>query len=479
MNSTLLKPDRKNLLTALALGALLAWPTDQAQAQAVPSSTETVPYTLDTGIRGNAGTEPVVAYSNVIRAATAPSKLRVHFSSYNLGAASFVRLTSVRDGGSQKLDRVSLAYWQSTSAIFNGDEVRMELHVAPGDQGVYARVDQLILECDCSGGALTLNVAGAPESLCGADGRSASTDNRVGRISGCTAWLISNGGVLTAGHCGSGGGVFEANVPASSASGVTVASAPEDQYPIDTTTRTAVNNGGGNDYGIFGLLPNNTTGTRAHQRFGFFRMSRETPAAASTIRITGFGVDNTPAGPVANCCATDSLGNCTHPSCNAQSRTLQTSTGSFVSESVVGANNVSHTYQTDTEPANSGSPVLWTATGFAIGIHTHGGCTAGGGSNLGTSFENDGLESLVQNFPGTNCRYVDTATYPNSPADNGTVFQPFHNFASAVTSVPSGGRVVMVEGSYTKATVGNTGIFGTGNKAFTLLAPVGTVTIGE
>lgn len=478
MNSLILKPDRKKLFSAVALSALLAWPAEQAQAQAVPPSTETVSYKLDTGVRGNAGTESVVAYSNVIRAATAPSKLRVHFSSYNLGAASFVRLTSVRDGGSQKLDRVSLAYWQSTSAIFNGDEVRMELHVAPGDQGVFARVDQLILECDCSGRALTLNTAGAPESLCGADNRIASTDNRVGRIAGCTAWLISNGGVLTAGHCGSGGGVFEANVPASSASGVTVASAPEDQYPIDTSTRTAVNNGAGNDYGIFGLLPNTTTGTRAHTRFGFFRMSRETPAASSTIRITGFGVDNTPAGPVVNCCARDSGGNCTHASCNAQSRTLQTSTGGFVAESG-GASDITITYAVDTEPANSGSPVIWSTTGFAIGIHTHGGCTADGGSNAGTSFENDGLENLVANFPGANCRYVDTVTYPNAPADNGTVFQPFHNFASAVSSVPSGGQVVMVTGTYGKATAGNTGTYGTGNKAFTLLAPVGSVTIGE
>ena len=478
MNSSLLKPARRNLLTAVALSALLAWPAARTLAQALPPSTETVSYTLDTGVRGNAGTDTIVAYTNVIRATTAPSKLRVHFSSYNLGAASFVRITSVRDGGSQKLDRVSMVYWQSTSAIFNGDAVRVELHVAPGDQGVYARVDQLLLECDCSGRAMTFTPAGAPESLCGADGRIASTDNRVGRIAGCTAWLVSNGGVLTAGHCGSGGGVFEANVPASSVSGVTVASAPEDQYPIDTSTRTAVNNGAGNDYGIFGLLPNTTTGSRAHLRFGFFRMSRETPAASSTIRITGFGVDNTPAGPVANCCATDSGGNCTHPNCNAQSRTLQTSTGPFVLESGSGSV-ISHQYQTDTEPANSGSPIIWNTTGFAIGIHTHGGCSAGGGSNSGTSFENDGLESLVATFPGANCRYVDTVTYPNSPADNGTVFQPFHNFASAVSSVPSGGRVVMVTGSYGKATAGNTGTYGTGNKAFTLLAPVGSVTIGE
>jgi hypothetical protein len=245
----------------------------------------------------------------------------------------------------------------------------------------------------------------------------------VGRINGCTAWLVSNGAVLTAGHCGPVSGVFMVNIPASTASGGQVASAPEDQYPIDLSNRVSVDNGSGDDYTVFALLPNTSTGTRAHHRFGFFRMSRETPAALSTIRVTGCGVDNTPAGPVANCCAFDSGGACTHPNCNAQSRTLQTATGAYVGETVVGASDVFHDYQTDTEPANSGSPIIWDATGFTIGIPTHGGCATGG--NSGTSFENNGLENLLQGFLGANTEYVDFANYPNAPAENGTIFQPF------------------------------------------------------
>jgi len=43
-------------------------------------------------------------------------------------------------------------------------------------------------------------------------------------------------------------------------------------------------------------------------------------------------------------------------------------------------------YQTDTEGGNSGSPVIDDATGVAVGVHTHGGCTTGGGgNNSGTS----------------------------------------------------------------------------------------------
>lgn len=465
------------LLTAAAAGLfiVLAFST---HAQRIPSNTEQLAYPLATGTHGNKSSSERLVYTNLITAAGDPSKIRVHFNAFELGKGSYITLTSLRDGGRQKLDTTTMGYWQNTSAIFNGHQVRIELHVAPGDDGVFAQVDQLVLECNCPDTALNL----APpltRTLCGADSRGASTDNRVGRISGCTAWLVSNGAVLTAGHCGPVSGVFSVNVPASSASGVTVASAPEDQYPIDTSNRTSVDNGNGDDYTVFGLLPNSTTGTRAHLRFGFFRMTREKPAAATTIRITGFGVDNTPAGPVVNCCATDSAGNCTHPNCNAQSRTLQTATGTYVGENVVGASDVAHTYQTDSEPANSGSPIIWNANGFAIGIHTHGGCTSGGGgSNSGTSFENNNLEALLQGFLGSNTRYVDVVQPPNAPVENGTIFQPFNTMTEAVSSVVSGGRIAIVEGSYTRL-AGNTMIMGADGKSFTVLAPVGTVTIGN
>src|SRR5262245_18086901 len=51
--------------------------------------------------------------------------------------------------------------------------------------------------------------ADEPASICNDDDRVASNDSRVGRlttttaagVSTCTAWLIPNGAVLTAGHC--------------------------------------------------------------------------------------------------------------------------------------------------------------------------------------------------------------------------------------------------------------------------------------
>jgi len=470
---------RKAGVSFAALAGLCAWAVATAvYAQRIPVGAQFQAYALDTGVFANSSTNELLAFQSVIQASGKPSKLRVHFSAFNLGKRSYIALTSDRDGGKQKLDRISMGYWQSTSAIFNGDTVKLTLNVAPGEQGIFVQVDQLTLGCDCPEQVLDLTSKG-PLTLCGSDSRVASTDNRVGRIAGCTAWLVSNGGVLTAGHCGPVSGVFEVNVPASSASGVPVASAPEDQYPIDTSHSTSVDNGKGDDYTVFDLLPNSTTGTRAHIRFGFFRMTRENPLAADTIRVTGFGVDSTPAGPTANCCARDDMGNCTNPNCNAQSRTLQTATGPYVGETVNSATNIFHSYKVDTEPANSGSPIIWNANGFTIGIHTHGGCGSdGSGDNDGTSFENDNLEALLQNWPGSNTIYVDAIQPPTAPAENGTVFRPFNTVTEGVSSVVSGGRIAIVEGSYTKA-AGNTMTMGADGKSFTLLAPVGTVTIGN
>lgn len=471
--STLQRP-----LSGMALAAVLATALS-LQAQRLPVNYEYQPYSVDTGAQQNAGDEEIIAFGTVIQT-TNQGILRLHFSAYNLGRRSYVTVASLQDNGKQRLDSRTMPQWQNTSALFNGPNLRLELHVAPGEQGIFVRVDQIIKPCDCGVNTSFANIVSVIESLCGGDNRVASSDFRVGRIAGCTAWLVSNGAVLTAGHCAPLGGVFEVNVPMSTPSGGEVAANPDDQYPIDTGRVTSIYNGQGDDWTVFGLLPNSNTGLRAHLQHGFFRMSRETPANGATVRVTGYGIDNSPAGPVANCCNRDDMGNCTHPNCNSSSRTLQTATGPFAGETVDGANAVYHNYQTDTEPANSGSPIIWNANGFAIGIHTNGGCQSDGtGSNSGTSLENNGLESALQTFPGSNTRYLDNVTYPNSPADNGTVFQPFHNLSAAATSVPSGGRISIVEGSYPRTTAGNTGIFGTGNKAMMLVAPVGTVTIGN
>ena len=85
---------------------------------------------------------------------------------------------------------------------------------------------------------------------------------------------------------------------------------------------------------------------------------------------------------------------------------------------------------------------------------------------------------MLQSWPGVNTIYVDVVQPPTAPAENGTIFRPFSTITNAVSHVVSGGRISVVEGNYTKA-AGNTMLMGADGKSFTLLAPVGTVTIGN
>ena len=430
------------------------------------------PVALASGTLANPTAVPLTHAVGILSSENA-LHLRVLLSAPVLGNASRIRMTSVLDGQSQTLNAAQLENWGNSSAIFNGGAVRLEVIVAPGDAGVSVNVAEILVDAgaprmdDCCPRRAT-------RTLCGPDNRGASTDNRVGRINGgCTGWLVSNGAVLTAGHCGiAGGSIFEVNVPASAANGATVAAAVQDQFPVTAGSITTVNNGVGDDWTVC-RIGANSLGQFAHQMHGFFRMTRELPGVGQTTRITGCGIDNSPQGSQPLVCGnTNTAGVCTHFGLNAQNQTLQTSTGTFASESGGGAR-ISLQYAVDTEPANSGSPIIWEATGFTVGIHTAGGCSSGGGSNNGTSFELDALENAVAAVPGGNVRYLDTLKVPGG-AEDGTVFQPHDTLAEAVNATPGNGRLSIVRGNYTGAA--NRGFF---NKPMVLSAPVGAVTFGQ
>lgn len=401
------------------------------------------------------------------------SWVRLHIGDHYLGRSSYVTLTSLLDGEVQRFDSRSLADWYQWSAIFNGDEVDVTLHVAPGDDDVFVQVDQVRHS--------VFDEAESPasqRSICNDfDDRASSGDPRVGRSPGCTAWLVSNGAVLTAGHCPvAAGSIVQFNVPASSANGVTVAGSVNDQYPIDMASIRFENNGRGEDWMVFGLNPNATTGLRAHRVQGFFYMTLASPAIETTLRVTGYGLDNIPAGsggPGAACCDSDGDGACEF-NCNATSQTQQSTTGRLddLDGSII-------EHDVDTMPANSGSPIIWEETGeYTIGIHTQGGCDDffAGYNNHGTRFNRGPLAGAVQNFLGPNTTYVDWADV--GLPSNGNVFEPFRTVAQAVAAVPDNGIIALVPGSYPRA-AGNTFVAGADGKAFTFLAPVGPAVIGN
>lgn len=394
--------------------------------------------------------------------------LRLHFDAFALGPDDYVLITAAGDGAAQKLDAVNIGYWQSKSAYFNGDSVRVELFAAGPARASIAEV--VVGEEDTRRLPAAVDT---PSTICDVtDNRVASSESRVGRLyrGGCSAWLISNGLALSAGHCvdfdpDDGGpmlpdgvvdlnGVMEFDVPLSNGNGSTNWAAPEDQYPVNIAgirfRFDGENQGLGKDWAVFRVDPNAANADRPHVTRGFYRMTNGGPAANATIRITGFGSD-----------------------AGTANFTNQTETGPYVSEGSSGSN-IWHRYRVDTTGGNSGSPILWTSNGFTIGIHTNGGCgDDGAGSNSGTSFEVDALETAIDDFWSTNMRYADASatSYPSySGGGNGTIFNPRPTVSGGVSSTPSGGRLSLVEGTYTEGAQ-------VIDKAMTLEAPVGTVVI--
>ncbi len=436
----------------------------------------TEPYTLHTGLHQSVIAGETTAFRDVISSPGA-AWLRIHIADYSLGANSYVTFTSLDDGGVQRLDARSMVQWSKSSAGFNGDAVEVELRVAPGDEGVFIEIAALTV-----GEWINPPDGGGVASICDAgDDRVDSSDSRVGRLyfGGCTAWLASNGALLTAGHCvdfdiddppgGCGpllpdgildlNGVVEFNIPLSQNNGNIVAANPNDQYPIDLTSVSwrfdGCGQGLGKDYAVFGVNPNSNTGLTAHDAQGFFRMTRDKPAVDDTVRVTGCGVDSdTP----------------------TRNLTLQTDTGTYEGESSNGAN-FWHSHRVDTEGANSGSPIIWSANGLTIGIHTNAGCTSGGGSNSGTSFEHTALETALENFPGANTVFVDRG-HPLPVLEDGTIFRPFDTMPEGIALVPNGGILSIVEGTY-PASEGNTFLIGDDGRSMWLRAPVGDVVIGD
>lgn len=473
----------RTIYGALAAVMLSATAPTTSRAQPVPTPRHMEPYLLDTGVHQGTQEEATLGFSEVVRIPGVPW-MRLHISEYNLGVGSYITVTSLLDGERQRLDAKALDRWSDATAGFNGDAVTVELHVAPGDEDIFVRVAEVTVG-EWIGDDSDVDVE-AVVSLCdGDDDRVASTDARVGRVRpvGCTAWLVSNGSVLTAGHCvdvdpddlpGAPCGPIlpdgvldltgrvEFNVPASFSDGTLRNSAVEDQFPIDLTSVVWDFTGCsptqprvlGRDWAVFEVFPNDA-GELAHERQGFFRMTRESPAVLALARITGYGQDNVPGG--------------TTGGFNAQNQTEQTDTGAYNGENSSGARRW-HRYRADTMGGNSGGPIIWNSNGLTIGIHTNGGCNATGGSNSGTSFEHNPLENALQGFKGPNTVYVDQGMLTLATAD-GTIFRPYPTVTQAIGVVLSGGIVSVVTGSYNETMTLDT--------RMTIQAPVGPVVIGR
>ena len=195
----------------------------------------------------------------------------------------------------------------------------------------------------------------------------------------------------------------------------------------------------------------------------FYRVFNSEPA---TVRVTGYGVD----GP-APCFGESRQPGCTNasPPRDVSNQTQQTATGAGE-----GRTGDLFEHRVDITGGNSGSPIIYSDVPqeTAVAIHTHGTLSSAACDtdfNGGTAFTNAALAAAINNWRGTNVRYVDTG-YPSFTED-GTMFGPFSLVTEGVNAVPSGGIVSIAKGRYELVL--------TINKTVTLEAPVGTVVIGQ
>ena len=327
---------------------------------------------LDSGSHANPSRATAVVLSLPVVVEGA-AWMRLEFAQVELagsvfdGTGAVLRITSLYDAAVQEMNAVHVQQWRNTSAYFNGDAVLVEV-LAPAGSGP----SRVVLE------AVTADLAELPESICGAsDDRVLSFDQRAGRLVpvGCTGWVIDdcNACMLTAGHCtGTNLQVLQFNVPLSASTGTIQNPPPQDQYAIDTAN--VQSNGGqgvGNDWGYFGVFPNSNTGLTPAQAYGVrFSLAIPPPLnVADPIRVTGYGTRSSPA---------------------TWNQVQETHVGAWVTNS-----GSTLQYTPDTTGGNSGSPVIHEPTGNAIGIHTHGGCSASGGANAGTSANHPGLQAAL------------------------------------------------------------------------------------
>ncbi len=405
-------------VTALGALTLLLVAATMPSVVAQPSApiATAVNYPASSGLVSNGRDIPWRAWSAPIQVTGAHS-LQLLFDTVEIGPDDAVILTNPRDGETQRLDHLRLKQWRNHTAWFNGDRVDVAIELAPGSTG------QIVIRTVYAG---IQPILGTSNTICGSgDERTLSNDARVCRLvmtaascGSCTGWLISSTNtILGAGHCADPLPdwfvIAEFNTPASNAAGCAQHPPVADQYPVDQSTIQFENlglPGGGDDWAVARLHPNSTGTTAFGNQGSFFSLATTLPAyippfVVPNLRVTGHGDDSNNA---------------------TRAYDQQTDTGThfgYVGDQI--------RHRVDTEGGNSGSPIIDTATGLAIGIHTNGGCgTSSTSSNSGTSILRPALQTAIAQTVGCSTQFL--ASSQSGAADPVTCdFQVFNGTPAA------------------------------------------------
>ena len=265
------RPLQLAVLTTALAGATTAW--SQPQPGAPSLDARIVNVALDSGLvsaPAAAANQPdphglVVVYATEVRA-PGSAWLRLFFDHLTLAGpqgtekSAYLKIISLRDGGTQRLSTQAAIDWNFSSAFFNGDAVRVELWAAPDTGASRLAISKVLAS---AGDVLSV------QDICGLDDdRAPSADVRVARlIAGtnpnfpviCSSWVFNdtNHFFLAAGHCApAGSSVVQFNIPLSNSSAQIQHPPPEDQYAVDGLSVQRSTTGVGNDWAYFGVFAN-------------------------------------------------------------------------------------------------------------------------------------------------------------------------------------------------------------------------------
>ena len=307
---------------------------------------------LNTGNLDNAVKERTVLFDDIVTVNNA-AWVRLHFGDTKLDRDSFIRVTSLRDGEVQELDASTLSMWNSSSAYFNGNAVRVEV--------IGGGLTSNSLSIDTATWELADANRGDGCGICSADDRVPSSDNRFARLMpvGCSATMYNTDSCfVTAGHCLSSADVLEFNVPDSSGSCNVNHPPVADQFPV--IAQSGTDGGVGNDYGGM-KAGTNSSGQTPYERYGVMVPLASSIPSSGNLTVNGYGVDS-------ECVRSQTQQFCEGP--------MLSLTGDTV------------TYNLDVTYGNSGSSILY--NGEIIGVVTH--CSYNC-ENYGTRIDTSGFVS--------------------------------------------------------------------------------------
>ncbi len=207
--------------------------------------------------------------------------------------------------------------------------------------------------------SMTMASAASTRSLCGlTDERTPSARRKVARLiipnslrQVCTASLVGKSCMISAGHCTKSMGVAQFNL------GSDGNASAKDTYTINKGSLNYSSTSQGNDYAVFKVNKNSTTGKLPGDIQGYYKAKYDKPAIGAVVAIAGYGSSRDP----------------------KKNFRQQTHSGalSWIYQGMV-------SYKIDTENGNSGSGIVNDKTNEILGVHTNGGCSAYDGNNGGT-----------------------------------------------------------------------------------------------